>query len=60
MTCSLKWEVDDLREELNEATAHLANMIKDSDMIVTTPSYGKAFPKKCKLSPDGWFQVQRN
>ncbi len=47
-----------MKEELADATTHLANMIQDSDMRVTTPSYGKSFPKKRKLSPDGWFQVR--
>ena len=50
-----------MKEELAEATAHLGKMIQDSDMTVVTPPYGKCIPKKCKLSPDGWFQVrQRN
>ena len=33
------------------------SQIDDSDLIVMHPSYGKGFPKKCRLSPDGWFQM---
>ena len=36
----------------------LYGQIADSDMVVVTPSYSKRVPKKCRLSPDGWFQVQ--
>lgn len=56
-SCRLKWKVEDIQEELAEAQSHLAQMIQDSDLRVISPSYGKAIPKKAKLSPDGWFQV---
>ena len=31
--------------------------IDDSDLIVMQSPYGKGFPKKCRLSPDGWIQM---
>lgn len=55
---SLRWELDEFTDELSAAKASVAEMIKDSDLCVATPSYSKGFPKKCKLSPDGWFQVR--
>lgn len=57
--CRLKWEVDELKEEIQSATVNLACMIQDSDMVSFTAPYGKAVPKKFRLSPDGWFQVRR-
>jgi hypothetical protein len=53
----LRWELDEFTDELSAAKASVVEMIKDSDLCVMTPSYSKGFPKKCKLSPDGWFQV---
>ena len=50
--------MEDLKQELADAAVHLDGMIRDSDLVVVTPSYGKRVPKKCKLSPDGWFQVR--
>ena len=57
---SLRWELEDFTEDLAAAKASVAEMIKDSDLCVVTPSYSKGFPKKCKVSPDGWFQVGKN
>ena len=31
--------------------------MSDSDLYITSPAYGKDVPKKCRLSPDGWFQM---
>lgn len=31
--------------------------IYDSDLLITSPGYGKSVPKNCRLSPDGWFQM---
>ncbi len=53
----MRWELDEFTDELSAAKASIVEMIKDSDLCVMTPSYSKGFPKKCKLSPDGWFQV---
>ena len=53
----LRWELDNFTEELAAAKANNVDMIRDSDLVCVTPSYSKGFPKKCKLSPDGWFQV---
>ena len=36
----------------------LLPQINDSDLVLGK-SYGKAIPKKCQLSPDGWFQVSK-
>lgn len=54
---SLYWELQDFENDLAESRTNLQNMIADSDLLSITPSYGKGVPKKCKLSPDGWFQV---
>ena len=56
-TFRLRWELDNFTEDLEAAKTNLTNMINDSDLWCVTPSYSKGFPKKCKLSPDGWFQV---
>ncbi len=42
---------------MRDATSSLSAMIQDSDLRVCTMGYGKAVPKKFRLSPDGWFQV---
>ena len=56
--CSrLKWELSEVEEDIRAATSNLSSMIQDSDLLVKTMGYGKAVPKKLKLSPDGWFQV---
>ncbi len=54
----LEWELDGFQADLKEARENLEGMIADSDLLVATPSYGKRIPKKCHLSPDGWFQVR--
>ena len=56
---SLRWNLEDFADDLAAAKASVAEMIKDSDLRIITPSYSKGFPKKCKLSPDGWFQVKK-
>ncbi|XP_003384970.2 PREDICTED: carnitine O-palmitoyltransferase 1, liver isoform-like isoform X2 [Amphimedon queenslandica] len=53
----LKWNVDDLKDELAKAKENLRNMVSDSDLHIISPAYGKDVPKKCRLSPDGWFQM---
>ena len=53
----LNWELDGFQENLTESKQILREMIADSDLLIVTPSYGKRIPKKCNLSPDGWFQV---
>ena len=55
---SLEWELDGFQDDLKEARENLEGMIADSDLLMITPSYGKRIPKKCRLSPDGWFQVR--
>lgn len=35
----------------------LVLQVNDSDLVVMSPGYGKAVPKMCHLSPDGWFQM---
>jgi carnitine O-palmitoyltransferase 1 len=52
----LQWDLEGLEEELEQSKANLFQMIADSDLIIMT-TYGKEIPKKCKLSPDGWFQM---
>jgi carnitine O-palmitoyltransferase 1 len=52
----LQWDLNGLEEDLEYSKAHLRQMIADSDLVVIQ-TYGKAVPKKCRLSPDGWFQV---
>ena len=52
----LEWDLEGLEEDLEESKLHLRQMIADSDLVVIE-TYGKAVPKKCRLSPDGWFQV---
>ena len=42
---------------LRHETLLLVSQIYDSDLLVTTPGYGKAVPKRCRLSPDGWIQI---
>ena len=49
--------MEDLKEDISDATTQLARMIQDSDLRVMTTKYGKAVPKRLRLSPDGWFQV---
>ena len=56
--CRLNWELDGFQENLIESKQKLREMIADSDLLIITPSYGKRVPKKCNLSPDGWFQVR--
>ena len=53
----LRWELDGFAGDLAAAKTNVVEMIKDSDLCAVTPSYSKGFPKKCRLSPDGWFQV---
>ena len=53
---SLQWDLEGLEEELDKSKSNLRQMISDSDMVVVK-TYGKLVPKKCRLSPDGWFQV---
>jgi len=36
---------------------YLFLQVNDSDLVVMSPGYGKAVPKMCHLSPDGWFQM---
>ncbi len=58
--CSrLEWELDGFQADLKEARENLGGMIADSDLLSVKPSYGKRIPKKCRLSPDGWFQVKK-
>lgn len=54
--CSLRWDLEGLEGELEHSKNNLQQMIQDSDLVLTK-TYGKAVPKKCRLSPDGWFQV---
>ena len=53
----LEWELDGIKDDLKEAKESIVRMIDDSDLVVISTSYGKRFPKKVRLSPDGWFQV---
>ncbi len=55
----LKWDISEVEEDVRDATSSLSAMIQDSDLLSHLMGYGKAVPKKFKLSPDGWFQVQR-
>ncbi len=57
-TYRLEWELDGFQTDLKEARENLEGMIADSDLLSVTTSYGKRIPKKCRLSPDGWFQVR--
>ena len=52
----LQWDLEGMQADLEESKANLTRLISDSDLVVMS-TYGKAIPKKCKLSPDGWFQV---
>lgn len=52
--------MESFTDDLAAAKANVVEMIEDSDLHIMTPSYSKGFPKKCKLSPDGWFQVHNN
>ena len=56
MYSSLHWDLKGLEKELAHSKDNLRQMISDSDLVVIQ-TYGKAVPKKCRLSPDGWFQV---
>lgn len=47
-----------MEDDLQESKSNLTSLISDSDLVVVT-TYGKSVPKKCNLSPDGWFQVAR-
>ncbi|XP_019849708.1 PREDICTED: carnitine O-palmitoyltransferase 1, muscle isoform-like isoform X1 [Amphimedon queenslandica] len=53
----LKWNLESFTDDLSRSKDHLRSMIADSDLVVVCPSYGKSVPKKCRLSPDGWFQM---
>ena len=53
----LEWDVDGMEDDLQESKSNLTSLISDSDLVVIT-TYGKSVPKKCSLSPDGWFQVR--
>ena len=53
---SLQWDLEGLEDNLEQSKANLTHMISDSDLLVIS-TYGKKIPKQCKLSPDGWFQV---
>lgn len=56
---SLKWDLEGLEEELEHSKNNLRQMIQDSDLVLIK-TYGKGVPKKCRLSPDGWFQVRES
>ena len=56
LPCSLGWDLEGLEEDLEHSKNNLRQMIQDSDLVLIK-TYGKAVPKKCRLSPDGWFQV---
>lgn len=56
---SLRWDLEGLEEELEHSKNNLRQMIQDSDLVLIK-TYGKAVPKKCRLSPDGWFQVRNS
>lgn len=53
----LRWNMNGFEDDLKESKEHLQAMIDDSDLIILCPSYGKRFPKRCRLSPDGYFQM---
>lgn len=52
----LQWDLEGFEKDLEESKEHLRQMIANSDLIVFQ-TYGKSIPKKCRLSPDGWFQM---
>ncbi|KAL5517212.1 hypothetical protein EMCRGX_G002713 [Ephydatia muelleri] len=53
----LEWELAGFEDDLAKAKKNIQDMIADSDLVAVTPGFGKSFPKKCKLSPDGFYQM---